>query len=144
MKPFVIPQEAACNLIKSLRWRHSLLNCIVGNVGARFWKGRRMHCTKKRWYLWFNVFFFFFLYIYILSMTFIHNVTERHHWMQFIRLHAASTGTTNVSLCFPQNCPQVVHCCWTVDLVVKDLGWTLCRQPASTTTWKFHRSYLVV
>lgn len=34
---FVAPEEAARNQIVWLRWCHSVLKCIVGNVGIRFW-----------------------------------------------------------------------------------------------------------
>ena len=47
MKPSLVPEEAACNLINCLKW-----SCIVGNVGTRIWKGRTLWNQNRR-YLWF-------------------------------------------------------------------------------------------
>ena len=48
IKLLVAPEEAACKLIISLRWCHSVVfSCIVGNVGASLCKGRRMHGIKS-------------------------------------------------------------------------------------------------
>lgn len=46
VKPFVAPEEDAWHLKKlpTVMW---LPHCIVGNAGARFWKGRRMHGIHK-------------------------------------------------------------------------------------------------
>ena len=38
MKPFVAPEEAACNLIRVPPVMSQWLTCIVGNVGTRFWE----------------------------------------------------------------------------------------------------------
>ena len=48
-KHFVAPEEAACNLINCLTWRHwchKWQSCIVGNKGSRM-------CGMKRWHPWF-------------------------------------------------------------------------------------------
>ena len=47
IKPFVAPEEDAYNLINSPSGVNQWLNVIVGNVCARFRKGRRVHGTKK-------------------------------------------------------------------------------------------------
>lgn len=47
VKPFVAPEEDAYNVINSPSGVNQWLNVIVGNVCAKFRKGRRVHGIKK-------------------------------------------------------------------------------------------------
>lgn len=47
IKNVVAQEEDALNLINCLQ----LLSCIVGNVGSRFWKGKKKCLEQKGWYL---------------------------------------------------------------------------------------------
>ena len=122
IKPFVAPEEAACNLVKCLQWcvgstrffigpaLHScntvgfVMDSLKTNVHILYSRTREIPFLFHTFILYFNTRH--------LRYPQCNWDTKWHHWRQSVRLHAASSGTTKGFIllnCFYHICSHTKH-----------------------------------